>query len=121
MGFSSSIKSVHIKVKRFDTERLKFILDLVEIWSKVLEGHYEGRHNAGGRCSTIDNVLALHPTAPGSNLSRDICSLLLSLWTVLRWNPSSAKSKGFHKCSAAKASSHALQKGQQNAQKAMMV
>ena len=42
--------------------------------------------------------------APGSNLGRDIFSLLLSLCTGLRAaNPSSAISKGFRKCSTAKA------------------
>ena len=39
----------------------------------------------------MDSILALHPAAPGLNLGRDIFSLLLSLWTVLRSNPSSAK------------------------------
>ena len=50
----------------------------------------------------MDNVLALHPVAPGSNPGRDIFSLLLSLRTVLRSDPSSAKSRGFRKFSAAK-------------------
>ena len=53
--------------------------------------------------STMDSILASHQSAPGSNLGQDIFSLLLSLWTVLRSNPSSAKGKGFRKSSAAKA------------------
>ena len=51
----------------------------------------------------MDSVLASHPEALGSNLSRDVFSLLLSSWTVMRLNPSSALGKGFHKCRAAKA------------------
>ena len=42
----------------------------------------------------MGSVLALHPAASGSNLRRDLFSLLLSLWTVLRSNPTSAKSEG---------------------------
>ena len=41
--------------------------------------------------STVDSVLALHPAAPSSNLGRGIFSILLSFWTVLRSNPSSAE------------------------------
>ena len=53
-----------------------------------------------GPRGTMDSILALHP---GLNLGRDIFSLLLSLWTGLRSNPSSAKSKGFCKGNAANA------------------
>ena len=57
----------------------------------------------GGPCSTMDNVVALHPAAPGSNLGHVTFSLLLSSWTVLISNPFSARGKGFRKCSVAKA------------------
>ena len=62
-------------------------------------------------------VLAGHQVAPGLNLNRDILSLLLRLWTVLRSNPSSAKSKRFRKCSAAEAQTKALQKFTKSKQK----
>ena len=51
----------------------------------------------------MNSVLASHLAAPGSNLGQYIFLLLLSLWTVLRPNPSNLKSKGFRKCRAAKA------------------
>ena len=55
----------------------------------------------------MDSVLALHPAAQGSEI---FFSLLHSLWRVLRSNPSSAKSKGFRICSAAKAQATHYQK-----------
>ena len=48
----------------------------------------------GGR-STMDSVLASHPAAQGSNLGRDIFSVLFSLRTVLRSNPSVLKARDF--------------------------
>ena len=56
-----------------------------------------------GARSTMDCVLALHPAAPGWNLGRDIFSLLLCFRPILRSNPSTAKSKWYRKCRAAKA------------------
>ena len=53
-------------------------------------GGQGGKWNRGGVCAS-------HPAATGSNLSSDniflaeICSLLLSSWTVEKSNPSSAK------------------------------
>ena len=53
-------------------------------------------------------ICASHPAAPGSNPSSDYAEiflfcryfeLVISLWTVLRSNPSSATRKGFDKCS----------------------